>query len=126
MKMSMEKSKRKILVTGGAGYIGSHTIIELLEKWDGEVVSIDHFANSDPATFARIELIIGKRVRNHAVDLCDRAALDEVLAKERGVHGVIHFAAFKSVPELDSKYVVCRCLIHGSFPGVFRLLQAIY
>jgi len=94
----MVKSNR-ILVTGGAGYIGSHTIIELLDHWDGEVVSIDHFANSDPLTFDRIERITGRRVRNHAVDLCDKAALDRVLAEERDVVGVIHFAAFKSVPE---------------------------
>ena len=139
MKMSMEKSKRKILVIGGAGYIGSHTIIELLEKWDGEVVSIDHFANSDPATFDRIERIIGKRVRNHAVDLCDRAALDEVLAKERGVHGVIHFAAFKSVPESmadPNKYyhnniasllnILEGCVAHGIGSFIFSSSCSVY
>ena len=139
MKKSMEKSKRKILVTGGAGYIGSHTIIELLEKWDGEVVSIDHFANSDPATFDRIERITGKRVRNHAVDLCDRAALDEVLAKERGVHGVIHFAAFKSVPESmadPQKYyhnniasllnMLEGCVAHGIGSFIFSSSCSVY
>jgi len=135
----MEKSKRKILVTGGAGYIGSHTIIELLEKWDGEIVSIDHFANSDPATFDRIERITGKRVRNHAVDLCERAALDEVLAKERGVHGVIHFAAFKSVPESmadPQKYyhnniasllnILEGCVAHGIGSFIFSSSCSVY
>lgn len=89
----------RIVVTGGAGYIGSHTIIELLEHWDGEVISIDNFSNSDSATFDRIERITGKRVRNIPVDLCDRDALRRALSGEQGIAGIIHFAAYKSVPE---------------------------
>ncbi|HRH68109.1 MAG: UDP-glucose 4-epimerase GalE [Flavobacteriales bacterium] len=110
----------RILVTGGAGYIGSHTIIELLEHWQGEVVSIDHYANSDPATFDRIERITGRRVRNHAVDLCDKPALDRVLAAEKDIVGVIHFAAFKSVPESMAdphKYY------HNNIASLLNLLQ---
>lgn len=95
----MGRSDRSILVTGGAGYIGSHTIIELLAKWPGDVVSIDHFGNSTPAAFDRIERITGRKVRNHAVDLCDRTALDRAMDKEPDIAGVIHFAAYKSVPE---------------------------
>lgn len=89
----------KVLVTGGAGYIGSHTIIELIERMDCDIVSVDSFANSDRATFDRIERLTGRRVPNHAVDLCDEVAVAEVFAKEKGITGVIHFAAFKSVPE---------------------------
>ena len=94
----MEK-RNKVLVTGGAGYIGSHTLIELLEHTDTEVVSVDNFSNSDRTVFDRIEQITGRRVRNHEVDLCDRKAVARLLDMEKGVTGVIHFAAFKSVPE---------------------------
>jgi len=54
-------SKNKIIVTGGAGYIGSHTIIELIENTDFEVISIDNFSNSSAITFERIEAITGKK-----------------------------------------------------------------
>jgi UDP-glucose 4-epimerase len=91
--------REKVLVTGGAGYIGSHTIIELIERMDCDVISIDSFANSDPTTFDRIERITGRRVRNHEVDLCDGPAVDAVFEREKDITGVIHFAAFKSVPE---------------------------
>ncbi len=95
----MGMNERSILVTGGAGYIGSHTIIELLAKWPGDIISMDHFGNSSPAVFDRIKGITGKQVRNHAVDLCDRDALRRALDLEPGIAGVIHFAAYKSVPE---------------------------
>lgn len=117
----MEKQKRNILVTGGAGYIGSHTIIELLAQWPGEVISLDHFGNSSPAVFDRVERIAGKRVRNHAVDLCDRAALDRVLTSEPDIAGVIHFAAYKSVPESVAdphKYY------HNNIASLINVLQA--
>ncbi len=89
----------KILVTGGAGYIGSHTMIELLEHTDAEVVSVDNFSNADRTVFDRIERITGQRVRNYELDLCDRAAVGRMMEQEQGIDGVIHFAAFKSVPE---------------------------
>ena len=54
----------KILITGGAGYIGSHTIIDILENTEHEVISIDNYSNSSPATFDRIREITGKTVRN--------------------------------------------------------------
>lgn len=133
------ENKGKILVTGGAGYIGSHTIIELHDQWNGEIVSIDHFANSDPATFDRIERITGKRVRNHAIDLCDDAALNEALKMEKGITGVIHFAAFKSVPESMAdpyKYyhnniasllnMLEGCLAHGIGCFIFSSSCSVY
>ncbi|MBL7951201.1 MAG: UDP-glucose 4-epimerase GalE [Flavobacteriales bacterium] len=111
----------RILVTGGAGYIGSHTIIELLTHWKGEVVSVDHFGNSDPKVFDRIERITGQRVRNHAVDLCDAGAVAALFAAERHVKGVIHFAAYKSVPESiahPAKYY------HNNIASLLNILQA--
>lgn len=88
-----------IIVTGGAGYIGSHTIIELLENTDLNVVSVDNFSNAAAVTFDRIEQVTGKRIKNYDVDLCDALKTEEIFKKERNVVGIIHFAAFKSVPE---------------------------
>jgi UDP-glucose 4-epimerase len=95
----MLTSEDKILVTGGAGYIGSHTIIELLASRSAHVVSVDSLVNSSHAVFDRIEHITGKRVVNHHVDLCDRSAVEKLFAAEPDIKGVIHFAALKSVPE---------------------------
>lgn len=117
--MGMEK--RSILVTGGAGYIGSHTIIELLGRWPGEVISVDHFGNSSPAVFDRLERITGVRVRNHVVDLCDKPAVQALFAAEPGIAGVIHFAACKSVPESVAdphKYY------HNNIASLINILQA--
>lgn len=88
-----------IIVTGGAGYIGSHTIIELLQQTNYNVVSIDNFSNSNADTFDRIEKITGKQVKNLNVDICNIEALELAVAKIKEPVGIIHFAAFKSVPQ---------------------------
>lgn len=89
----------KILVTGGAGYIGSHTILEVLANTDWEVISADNYSNSSADTFKRIETISGKKVKNYVVDLCDATATKKIFDENRDINGIIHFAAFKSVPE---------------------------
>ncbi len=94
----MPKRKQKILVTGGAGYIGSHTIIELLDA-GYDVVSIDNFSNSTKDTFTRIKKITGVAVPNYVGDVADIALLERVFKKEKHIDGIIHFAALKSVPE---------------------------
>ncbi len=94
-----DNKTRKIIVTGGAGYIGSHTVAELLANTPYEVVSIDNFSNSYPQIITQLEKISGKEVRNHPVDLCDREALERIFKAESPVDAVIHFAALKSVPE---------------------------
>lgn len=91
-------SKELVIVTGGAGYIGSHTIIELLDN-GFDVVSLDNFSRSTRETFDYIESITGKRVMNYEVDLCKPADLDTIFDRLQHAIGLIHFAAFKSVPE---------------------------
>lgn len=88
-----------IIVTGGAGYIGSHTIIELITQTSFDVVSIDNFSNSTPDTFFRIEKITGKKIKNLNVDICNYEALELAVSNIKNPIGIIHFAAFKSVPE---------------------------
>lgn len=90
---------KTIIVTGGAGYIGSHAIIELLQQTDYNIVSIDNFSNSNNDTFDRIEAITGKRVKNLNVDICNLEALELALGSIKNPVGIIHFAAFKSVPQ---------------------------
>jgi len=88
---------KKVIVTGGAGYIGSHTIVELL-KSGYEVVSIDNFSNSKPEVFENIEKITGKKVENYNINLCDYKKLEE-LFKGKKFDAIIHFAAYKAVGE---------------------------
>ena len=113
--------RERILLTGGAGYIGSHTIVELLARPDLEVVSVDNLSNSDASTFQRIARITGRDVRNHPIDLCDGAALERMLGEEGPFNGVIHFAAFKSVPESMAdpyKYY------HNNIRSLLNMLEA--
>lgn len=90
-----------ILVTGGAGYIGSHTCVELLNE-GYEVVVVDNLCNSSEKSLERVEQITGKKVTFYKVDLLDREALTEVFEKEQ-IDSVIHFAGLKAVGESVSK-----------------------
>ena len=92
----------KILLTGGAGYIGSHLAVELLEK-NYEVVIIDNLSNSTPETIDRIEKISGRRPEFYKFDLCDSTELKKFFAKQNNINGVIHLAAFKAVGESVKK-----------------------
>lgn len=86
-----------ILVTGGAGYIGSHTCIELLQA-GYEVVVVDNLCNSCRESLVRVEEITGKKVKFYEVDLLDQPALEQVFDAEK-VDAVIHFAGLKAVGE---------------------------
>ena len=88
----------RILVTGGMGFIGSHTVVELQKK-GFEVVIIDNLCNSQLFILERIEKITGKKPLFYQVDLRDRNALNEVFTKEKPFDVVIHFAALKAVGE---------------------------
>lgn len=87
---------KKVLVTGGAGYIGSHTALELILAGYLPVV-VDNFCASDRRILARMRSLAGEDFPVHEVDCRDRAALRGVFAEERSIYGVIHFAAHKSV-----------------------------
>ncbi|WP_248759914.1 UDP-glucose 4-epimerase GalE [Pseudarthrobacter sp. SSS035] len=91
----------KILVTGGAGYIGSHTTLCLLGEGH-EVVVVDNLMNSSPESLSRVERITGKRVDFRELDLLDVSAINRVLA-EGGFDSVIHFAGLKAVGESVAK-----------------------
>ena len=88
----------KILVTGGCGYIGSHTIIDLIDH-GFDVISVDNLCNSSADSIHRIKEITGKNIRNYEIDLCDAEQTNKIFAEHPDIAGVIHFAALKSVGE---------------------------
>ena len=91
----------KILVTGGAGYIGSHTCIELI-KAGYDVVVVDNLCNSSLESLRRVESLVGCNIPFHEVDVRDKAALTQVF-KQHSIDGVIHFAGLKAVGESVEK-----------------------
>ena len=91
-----------ILVSGGAGYIGSHTCVELLNA-GFDIVVVDNFYNSCPEALARIKQITGKDFRFIEADVTDRAAVDKIFRENRDIEAVIQFAAYKAVGESVSK-----------------------
>ena len=108
----------KILVTGGAGFIGSHTVLELLNK-NYEVVVVDNFSNSSFESIRRVQKITGKTVTFYETDIRDRAAMEKIFAEHK-FDAVIHFAAFKAVGEscrMPLKYY------ENNISGTVSLLQ---
>lgn len=91
----------KVLVTGGCGYIGSHTVVELLED-NHEVVIIDNLSNSKKEVIDKIKTITGREVTFYEQDVCDKDILEEIFKKE-GIDAVIHFAGYKAVGESVEK-----------------------
>ena len=94
--------KELVLVTGGTGFIGSHTVVELINA-DYDVVIIDNLSNSRIGVLDGIEKITGKRPSFEQMDLCDLDRLTHFFEKYSSLAAVIHFAAFKSVPESVQK-----------------------
>ena len=86
---------KKVLVTGGCGYIGSHTIVDLINN-GYEVISVDNNINSDLKVLEGIREITGKQVKNYTIDLCDLEKTRKIFQNEE-IDGIIHFAALKSV-----------------------------
>ncbi|MBO5221561.1 MAG: UDP-glucose 4-epimerase GalE [Clostridia bacterium] len=90
-----------ILVTGGAGYIGSHTCVELLNR-GYEIVIMDNFSNSKPDALDKIRKITGKDFKFYEADMCDDVAMDKIFAENK-IDSVIHFAGYKAVGESVKK-----------------------
>lgn len=105
-----------ILVTGGAGYIGSHTCVELLNE-GYEVVVVDNLYNSSEKALERVGQITGKKLKFYKVDLLDKEALTEVFDKEQ-IDSVIHFAGLKAVGESVAKPLE---YYHNNMTGTFNL-----
>ncbi|HVM87655.1 MAG TPA: UDP-glucose 4-epimerase GalE [Puia sp.] len=89
---------KKILVTGGCGYIGAHTIVDLLEN-GFEVISVDNNSRSNPRILEGVEKITGKKIKNYKVDLCNFDDTYAIFQENEDIDGIIHFAAYKAVGE---------------------------
>ncbi|MFM2358204.1 MAG: UDP-glucose 4-epimerase GalE [Bacteroidota bacterium] len=89
---------KKILVTGGCGYIGVHTIVDLVQN-GFEVISIDNNSRSKSSILLAAEKITGKAIQNYQVDLCNLPETEAVFQEHQDIVGIIHFAAFKAVGE---------------------------
>ena len=126
-----------ILVTGGTGFIGSHTVVELLQS-GYDVVIADNLYNSKAMVVDRIEAITGMRPRFYELDVCDKPALDALFDKEK-IDAVIHFAGYKAVGEstqkpieyyennLGSTLTLCKSMReHGCFKIVFSSSATVY
>src|SRR5690348_3900585 len=94
--------RKKILVTGGAGFIGAHTALELIQA-GYETVIIDNFSKTDSTLLKGLENVLGRAPRFHEGDCLDRQFLKKVFEKEGPFSAVIHFAAYKSVGESVEK-----------------------
>ena len=92
---------RNILVTGGLGYIGSHTVVELCKE-NNNVVIVDNLSNSKIEVLDKLEKIIGKKITFYKNDVCDKEALRKIFKNEK-IDGVIHFAGYKAVGESVEK-----------------------
>ena len=91
----------RVLVTGGTGYIGSHTVVELINN-EHDVVVVDNFSNSKPIVLDKLKEITGKDIKFYELDLCDKKKL-RVVFEENAFDAVIHFAGYKAVGESVKK-----------------------
>jgi UDP-glucose 4-epimerase len=112
-------AKPKILVTGGVGFIGSHTVVEL-HNAGFEPIIIDNLNNSEPFILDRIEQITGSKPVFFKGDVCERADLQNVLSQHNDIKGVIHFAAYKAVGESVQEPLK---YYHNNVSGLVILLQ---
>ena len=127
----------KVLLTGGAGFIGSHTYVELVNAGH-EAVIVDNFYNASEKVIERLEAITGKPVQYYTVDVCDKKELSKVFEKNK-FDAVIHFAGYKAVGEsvkkpleyyrnnIDSTLSLCECMReHGVKRIVFSSSATVY
>ncbi len=110
----------KVLITGGTGFIGSHTVVSLQEKGFG-VVIVDNLSNSDISVLKRIKKITGKEAEFYQEDICNRKALEKIFLDHPDIVSVIHFAAFKAVGESVEQPLK---YYHNNIAGLISLLEA--
>ena len=127
----------QVLVTGGAGYIGSHTCLELLNA-GYDVIVVDNLSNSSSESLNRVQTLTGKSLVHYTVDICDEEALSQVF-EQHSIEAVIHFAGFKAVGESVEKplmyyrnnvggtIALCEVMkAHGVFNLVFSSSATVY
>ena len=127
----------KILLTGGAGYIGSHTAVELINS-GYEVIIADNFSNSSPEVMNRLNLITEKKIKLYNIDVCDYELVDKIFS-ENEINAVIHFAGLKAVGEsvsiplkyyrnnIDSTLTLIEVMLkHGVNNFVFSSSATVY
>ena len=126
-----------ILLTGGAGFIGTHTCVELINAGH-DVVIVDNYINSQPEAVRRVEELTGRTIPHYEADVCDRTALNQIFEENR-IDAVIHFAGLKAVGEsvaqplryyrnnLDSALTLCETMaVHGVTRLVFSSSATVY
>lgn len=113
--------KSKILVTGGCGYIGAHTIVDLIEN-GYDVISVDNLSRATTQLLAGIADITSVQVKNYAIDLCIAKDIATLFAQHPDIGGIIHFAAYKSVPESVAQPL---SYYHNNLASLINLLQMV-
>jgi UDP-glucose 4-epimerase len=111
--------KKKVVVTGGLGYIGSHTLVDLIEK-GFEVISIDDLSRANRFSIEGIKKITGITVKNYNVDVCDLESTRNVFKENPDVAGIIHFAAYKDVLESVNEPLV---YYHNNVASTVNILK---
>ena len=111
----------KIIVTGGTGYIGSHTIVDLLQN-NFKVICIDNLARSTTYPINAIKEITGKDFEFEQIDLCNKQDTFRIIEKHKDAVGIIHFAAYKTVPESVANPLLYH---HNNLDSLLNLLEAI-
>ena len=121
IRIMTKDSKKTVLVTGGAGFIGSHTLVELINA-GFEVVAVDNFSNSDDTCLKGVEQIVGRKIAFENIDCCDYDAMDK-LFQTYSFDSIIHFAAFKAVGESVEKPLKYYRNNITSFLNILELMQ---
>jgi UDP-glucose 4-epimerase len=111
----------KILVTGGMGYIGSHTVVNLMENGFDPII-IDDLSRSNEDVLNGIEKITGKKPKFYQVNLCDKAELETIFKSEENIKGIIHFAAYKYVDESVKQPLL---YYRNNIGGMINLLELV-
>lgn len=112
----------KILVTGGTGYIGSHTVVDLIEN-GYDVISVDNNSRSNAGVLKGVEKITGKPVKNYKVDLCNFDDTFAIFQENPDIKGIIHFAAYKAVGESVEKPLMYFENNLGSLINLLKCVQ---